>query len=248
MNAIQGVLFDKDGTLFDFNASWAGWTKALLGRLAGGDLYLQRRLAQAVDFDLDEVRFEPSSVIIAGTPDEIADILLPHLPGFGKAGLLSELNVAAAGALMAEAAPLKPLLKGLLGRGLRLGVATNDAVAPTRSHLEAAEIYDVFDYIAGFDSGYGAKPGPGMLLEFARQVGVAPENIIMVGDSRHDLIAGRAAGMGTVGVLTGLAEADELAPLSDIVLPHIGHLPAWIESLGQPDPQTATAAMAKPNA
>ena len=49
----------------------------------------------------------------------------------------------------------------------------------------------------------------------------------MVGDSTHDLIAGRAAGMQTVGVLTGMAEA-ELAPLADAVLPDIGHLPDWL--------------------
>jgi phosphoglycolate phosphatase len=50
----------------------------------------------------------------------------------------------------------------------------------------------------------------------------------MVGDSRHDLIAGRAAGMPVVAVLTGVAGADELAPVADAVLPDIGHLPDWI--------------------
>ena len=50
----------------------------------------------------------------------------------------------------------------------------------------------------------------------------------MVGDSTHDLRAGRAAGMRAVAVLTGLAEADELAPLADAVLPDVSHLPAWI--------------------
>ena len=50
----------------------------------------------------------------------------------------------------------------------------------------------------------------------------------MVGDSTHDLRAGRAAGMQTVGVLTGTSLADELWPLADAVLPDIGHLPAWV--------------------
>ena len=52
----------------------------------------------------------------------------------------------------------------------------------------------------------------------------------MVGDSRHDLIAGRAAGMQTVGVLTGMAELADLAPFADVVLPDIGHLPLWLTS------------------
>ena len=52
----------------------------------------------------------------------------------------------------------------------------------------------------------------------------------MVGDSTHDLIAGRAAGMWTVGVLTGIAATDELAPYADAVLPDIGHLPGWLDA------------------
>ena len=50
----------------------------------------------------------------------------------------------------------------------------------------------------------------------------------MVGDSAHDLIAGRAAGMQCVGVLTGTATRADLAPLADVVLPDIGHIPDWL--------------------
>jgi phosphoglycolate phosphatase len=50
----------------------------------------------------------------------------------------------------------------------------------------------------------------------------------MVGDSTHDLDAGRAAGMATVGVLTGLAGAADLAPHADAILPDIGALPGWL--------------------
>jgi len=49
-----------------------------------------------------------------------------------------------------------------------------------------------------------------------------------VGDSTHDLIAGRRAGMQTVAVLTGVALEAELAPHADVVLPNIGHIPAWM--------------------
>ena len=85
-----------------------------------------------------------------------------------------------------------------------------------------------FDFIAGFDSGYGAKPEPGMQLGFCAATGLRPEQVMMIGDSHHDLISGRAAGMVTVGVLTGLATADDLAPLADVVLNHIGELPAYL--------------------
>jgi phosphoglycolate phosphatase len=53
----------------------------------------------------------------------------------------------------------------------------------------------------------------------------------MVGDSRHDLQAGRAAGMRTVAVLTGIATSPDLRDLADVILPDIGHLPGWLDGL-----------------
>ena len=53
----------------------------------------------------------------------------------------------------------------------------------------------------------------------------------MVGDSLHDLHAGRAAGMRTVAVLTGIATAPDLTPHADAVLPDISALPGWIAAL-----------------
>jgi phosphoglycolate phosphatase len=129
--------------------------------------------------------------------------------------------------------PLLPLLSGLRDRGLRLGVATNDSEAPARQHLAAHGITDCFDFIAGYDSGHGAKPGPGMCLAFAAACGLPPRRVAMVGDSRHDLQAGRAAGMHTVAVLTGIAKAPDLAPLADVVLPDIGAIPGWLDQLSR---------------
>ena len=48
------------------------------------------------------------------------------------------------------------------------------------------------------------KPAPDPLLECARRLNVAPEQCIYVGDSRVDIRAGTAAGMMTIGVLSGL--------------------------------------------
>ncbi len=81
---------------------------------------------------------------------------------------------------------------------------------------------------ASAHAGPSAKPAPGMLLAFADRFGLDPAAVLMVGDSRHDLIAARAAGMPAVGVLTGTAAAEDLAPLALAVLPDIGHLPGWL--------------------
>lgn len=225
---IDGVIFDKDGTLFDFRRSWGGWAAMFLAGLARDEAHA-RAMGTAIGYDLDTRDFAPDSPVIAATAEDVAACLLPHLPDVTHAGLVDRINAAAIETPMAEAVPLRPLLIDLRARGLKLGLATNDTEEPARAHLSSHRIDDLFDFVAGYDSGYGPKPGPGMLLAFARDLALDPRRVVMVGDSRHDLEAGRAAGMRTVAVLTGIATEPELAPHADVVLPDIGALGDWLD-------------------
>ncbi|WP_227269313.1 HAD family hydrolase [Roseobacter weihaiensis] len=229
MSLIKGILFDKDGTLFDFSSTWEAWAAAFLRRAAADEAQADR-MGRAIGFDLALKRFAPDSVVIAGTPGEVAEMLAPHLPHLSLAGVLNLLNEEAEIAPQVEAVPLQAFLTDLRGKGYALGVVTNDAEAPARMHLTAAGVTQAFDFIAGFDSGFGAKPAPGPLLAFAQACDLAPEHVLMVGDSTHDLIAAARAGMRGVGVLTGLADSATLAPYADVVLPDIGHLPDWLQA------------------
>ncbi|HBT01062.1 MAG TPA: phosphatase [Citreicella sp.] len=226
--AIAAVLFDKDGTLFDFGRTWNAWSLRALRELSQGDAQVMAAMAEAARFDLVAGRFLPDSPIIAGTNREAAECFARGLPGADVAAIESYLAQGAAEAPLAEAVPLDPFLRGLAAQGLRLGVMTNDTEFSARAQLGRAGVLERFDFVAGFDSGFGAKPAPDPLLAFAAHVGLRPDQVLMVGDSRHDLIAGRAAGMATAGVLTGMAQAADLAPLADVVLPDIGHLPGWL--------------------
>ena len=67
-----------------------------------------------------------------------------------------------------------------------------------------------------------------MLAAFCRATGIPPAACAMIGDSTHDLDSGRAAGMVTVAVLTGLATRDDLEPHADVVLDDIAALPGWL--------------------
>ncbi|MFN6952577.1 MAG: HAD family hydrolase [Albidovulum sp.] len=225
---IRGLLFDKDGTLFDFRATWGAWSRRLLLNLAEEAGMAPEVLGRAVGYDLATGTFADDSAVIAHSVPEIAALLLPHLPGMAAEQLVARMNALSAEAELVPAVPLPPLFARLRAMDLRIGLVTNDGEEPARAHLAWAGVAQHFDFIAGFDSGHGAKPQPGPLLAFATATGLAPAAIAMIGDSRHDLLAGRAAGMPTVAVLTGVAGADDLAPVADVVLPDIGHLPEWI--------------------
>lgn len=226
---IRGIVFDKDGTLFDFRASWGRWAQGFIAGLArDGDH--ARVLADAIGYLPDSNGFAPDSPVIAATASDIAAAFLPHVEDHDLASLTEAIDEAAAGVPMAEAVPLVPLFGALKARGLKLGVATNDSEVPARAHLDRHGLTGLLDFIAGWDSGHGAKPAPGMCLAFASTTGLDPAQVLMVGDSLHDLDAGRAAGMRPVAVLTGIARAGDLAPHAEVVLPDIGALPAWLDA------------------
>ncbi|MCT4370689.1 HAD family hydrolase [Yangia mangrovi] len=225
------VLFDKDGTLFDFSRTWSAWALGVMQHLSEGDAALVEAMACELRFDLGTATFLKDSPVIAGTSREAAECLARALGRRDPEAIEGFLSEEAARAPLAEAVPLAPLLDSLRAAGLRLGVMTNDNEAVARAHLAQVGVGDRFDFVAGFDSGHGAKPSPAPLLAFAAALGLPPEQVVMVGDSTHDLQAGRAAGMMTVGVLTGPAGAEELRHLADAILPDIGHLPGWLSAV-----------------
>lgn len=224
---IEGLLFDKDGTLFDFTRTWSVWCSGLIAGLAKSDAEAAR-LARTLKFDRSAMRFAPDSPVIGNTWAELAPIAAGALPGVTEARVHQLMHDTAEGIDQVPAVPLHPLLSRLASAGLRLGLSTNDGERPARIHLQNAGILDLFDFVAGYDSGHGAKPGPGMQEAFCKAMGLEPQAVAMVGDSLHDLLAGRAAGMVTVGVLTGPATREEIGPLADVVLADIGEIPAWL--------------------
>lgn len=226
-NDIEAIIFDKDGTLFDFQATWGAWCTGMIEVEAAGDQALGSRIADVLGYDPVSRRFQPDSVIAEPT-EVLAERLLPLLPRARKAEVIARMNQRAAAAPQIEAAPLRSLLTSLADQGVRLGLATNDVAASTRAHLRASRVEDLFDCIVCLDSGWGAKPQPGQLLAIARALNVKPDHCVMVGDSLHDLHAARAAGMRAVAVLTGLTARETLETVAEVVLGSIKDLPDWI--------------------
>ena len=224
-----GVLFDKDGTLFDFEATFAPACAAVARDLAEGDEELATRMCSAIGYDLAAGQFARDSIVIAGTAGDIAAAVASHLDLIETRELAARIDrlferYSSTSAVLFEG--VAPMLLTLVGAGLSVGMATNDAEANGRAHARIAGIDAHFRFFAGYDSGHGPKPGPGMVLAFARAAGIAPHEVVMVGDSLHDMHAARAAGAISVAVTTGMASRDMLLAHADYVIGSMSELAA----------------------
>lgn len=95
------------------------------------------------------------------------------------------------------------LIEQLLQRRLAWGVVTNKSKRFTDPLTRAMPLFASARAIVSGDSTPHSKPHPEPLLEAARQLGLAPQSCLYVGDDERDVVAGRAASMGTVAATYG---------------------------------------------
>ena len=98
---------------------------------------------------------------------------------------------------------VRACLERLQAEGVRLGVCTNKPQRASEELLEALGLAPYFSSIVGGDRLPQRKPDPRHLVAVLRELGVAAEHAVMVGDSRNDLLAARGAGLPCVLVRHG---------------------------------------------
>lgn len=230
---IKGLLFDKDGTLFDFHRSWTSVFGDAANRLAHGDEALAQHLMVAGGYDVPSGRIAAGSIFAAGDTRDLAEAWRSHLTAWENDDLVSWLDV-----LFAEMGPdasvpvtdLATFFAELKARGLILGVATNDSYASAMAAVERFDFGPHLSFCCGYDSGHGSKPGPGMVQAFCRETGLEAPSVAVIGDNTHDLEMARAAGAGlAIGVLTGTSGRDDLMPFADMVIDSIALLPEILD-------------------
>lgn len=122
-------------------------------------------------------------------------------------------------------------LDQLQARGFRLGCVTNKAERFTLPLLRDKGILDRFALVVSGDTLEFSKPHPAPLLHAAEALGVAPEASLMVGDSRSDVKAARAAGFRIVCMTYGYNHGDDIRKEGpDAVIDRLDELPALLQS------------------
>ena len=98
--------------------------------------------------------------------------------------------------------------------------------------LEALDIAKYFSVVIGGDDVQNKKPHPDPLLLVAERMGIAPQQMLFVGDSRNDIQAAKAAGCPSVGLTYGYnyGEAIDLSQ-PDVIYQSINDL---LPALGLP--------------
>jgi phosphoglycolate phosphatase len=224
---ICAVLFDKDGTLVDFDRTWAGTMMAGARDFAGGDEALALRLCEAVGWDSARATFAPDA-FFANNPNAAIAARWRALAGKPfTAHDAGRLDAIFARAILGSVSPLGDLaavVARLRARGLVLGVATNDSRVSAEQQLLALGVGEAFVFVTGYDGPCPPKPDPTAGREFARLAGCRPEEIAVVGDSDNDMQLARAGGAFAVAVTADEGHRAVLAPLADVTIGSIDEL------------------------
>ena len=235
---IRGVAFDLDGTLVDSapgltaavdNALYAlelpmaGEERVVTWIGNGADVLIQR----ALTWD----RQERAALRAAqGKPSVDHD----DIPQAEQQAILRKLFDRYYGEVAEEGSFLFPAVADTLGalhaKGLPLALVTNKPtpfVAPILASLDIAKYFTV---VIGGDDVKNKKPHPEPLLLVAEKLGLAPADLLFVGDSRNDIQAAKAAGCSSIGLTYGynygepisLSEPDYIFDQFNELLPAFG--------------------------
>ncbi|SNR70318.1 phosphoglycolate phosphatase [Haloechinothrix alba] len=114
----------------------------------------------------------------------------------------------------AESLPFPGVSRGLAtlrAAGFTLAVATSKSHAGAHALLAAAGLRDRFAMVVGADQVSRPKPDPEMARLIMRRCGVSGERAVMVGDTSHDVVMAKAAGMRSIAVTSGVHGREQLA-------------------------------------
>lgn len=121
-----------------------------------------------------------------------------------------------------------PMLEAVRASGALLTVATGKSRRGLDETLQSVELKGMFDGSRTADETSG-KPDPRMLHELMAQFGIAPERVLMIGDTTHDLQMALNAGCPSIGVSYGAHEPSAFTVLQPLFVAHsVRELHDWL--------------------
>lgn len=124
-------------------------------------------------------------------------------------------------------AGVQATLLQLKSQGYRLAIVTNKPQAFVQPILDGLGLGTLFELIVGGDTLAKRKPDPLPLHYACQQLGASPQHCIMIGDSKNDILAAKAAQMRCIGLTYGYNYGEDIAVHGpDWVLDHFADIPA----------------------
>lgn len=213
--AIEVVLFDLDGTLIDtielILSSMRHATAEVLGEALPDDILLHN---VGVPLRVQMEEFAP------GREDELLCVYREH-------------NASVHDQLVCEYPGTEAALRAIIAQGYRLGVVTSKSVPVAQRGLDRFGLGELFETLVGYEDTDIHKPEPTPLLLAAERMGVEISRCCYVGDSPHDMNAGKAAGAVTVAALWGPFRERVAQTDPDFTIEHLSQLTEVLGRLQQ---------------
>lgn len=228
------VIFDKDGTLLDFDTFWGTITRKaieeLLDQLSAPASLMDELLASiGVHNGVTDVQ----GILAWGTYRTIGETLQKVLTVHGIACEPEKVAAITAQAchVHANEGRLEPVcqnlrgaLDGLRQQGIRLAVVTTDGPALTCQCLEELGIADCFSDVCTDDGILPPKPDPYCIGWLCEKYGLHRDEMVMVGDTLTDVRFARNGGIRAIGVAKTQSGRDFLRQHADATVPDVSHV------------------------
>ncbi len=124
------------------------------------------------------------------------------------------------------------VLMALKGKGMKIGLITLNSSAVAVNTLKRLGIDRLLDAMVARDFVREAKPNPDHLMKVLEELGVKPEETVVVGDTVLDIRCGKKLGAVAIGITTGRSSRDELERAgADFIISSLSELIPIIDGL-----------------
>jgi len=239
----QAIIFDKDGTLIDFDAMWGGWVVYVAEQLqAASGLDVHAAFYAAMGYEEKTRKVLPQGKLASRPMAQLYQLTVEVMQSLGLNAKEAERVVKQAWWIPDPVMLSKPLtdlwtlFSNLRAQGIHVAIATADDRAPTQAMIEAFDIEEFITTMVCADDGIPPKPAPDTMLTICERLKVDPSKVMVVGDTTADLKMARAAGAGlVVGVLSGVSASNDLIHYADVLIESVDELHAYVEALAETD-------------